>query len=1089
MKYFFATPAFLLLLAFMLLTDNVFSQAESANPVFPFWKIKGNTGTDSAINFVGTTDAAALTFRTNNIRRATIDENGKLGIGTVLPQQLLHIFGNNTARIGGLATGGTFIAAPAASTDKLLYADASGDIKAISNGSSGQTLTINGSGVPTWTTAAAASDDWTTTGNAGTVDGTNFIGTTDNVPFNIKVNNQKAGRIASGITFYGLLAGNANTGSLITAVGSNALAVNTGNENTAVGYSALAANTGGIYNTAMGAYALLNCTTGNDNTAIGRSAMQANTTGGQNTAVGKEALPTNSTGSSNCAYGYQSMLNNSTGASNAAYGNFAMRENTTGIFNCGFGRSALRNNTTGNDNTAVGKDCLFTSSTGGQNTAVGKDAMFGNTTGSNNVAMGYQALLTNTTGIYNTGLGTNALRLNSTGNDNTAVGKDALYNNSTGLQNSAVGKDAMLGNTTGGSNIAMGYQALLTNTSGGSNVALGNNALRLNTTGFENVATGKDALYNNTTGAVNVASGHQALLANTTGSGNSSVGYQSLLANTTGTDNTAVGRDVLRGNTTGGQNTAVGKDALRSGSANNFNVAMGYQALYSNVADQNTGLGTYSLAANSTGANNTATGFGSLRNSTTGAENAAVGKDALLNNTTGAQNTAIGKDAGNVNTTGSNNTFVGYNANCSPGTLTNVTAIGSGATVTASNSLVLGNGANVGIGASSPGQKLTVVDAGNSNQYSGTFSVFANNLTQGVGIGYMGIQALGSNTNQDLALNARGTGNIIMQITGTTGNVGIGTNSPANLLSVSGTGGQEIMLNTPTNDGSVGILFNESSANSAYIHHEGDFSSGYLEIEDYSAGWASTGLVIKQDNVGIGTNSPTTAKLVVSGSQNATLSYGYLASGGGTGAGSGTSAYSIYASDRIAATEFNAYSDARIKKIEGISNTSNDLNTLSQILVTDYRLIDSVSKGTNPYKKVIAQQLEKVYPQAVSKITDVVPDIYRAAEIKNGYIATSNSLKKGDVVKLIFDRGTEMASVVSADSKGFTVPLKDEGRVFVYGKQVNDFRTVDYEAVSMLNVSATQELAKRLHATEEQNRKQQQLIEELYRLLQERAGK
>ena len=36
---------------------------------------------------------------------------------------------------------------------------------------------------------------WLLLGNAGTVDGTNFIGTTDNIPFNIRVNNQRAGRI------------------------------------------------------------------------------------------------------------------------------------------------------------------------------------------------------------------------------------------------------------------------------------------------------------------------------------------------------------------------------------------------------------------------------------------------------------------------------------------------------------------------------------------------------------------------------------------------------------------------------------------------------------------------------------------------------------------------------------------------------------------------------------------------------------------------------------------------------------------------------------------------------------------------------
>ena len=36
---------------------------------------------------------------------------------------------------------------------------------------------------------------WDIKGNGGTVDGTNFLGTTDNVVMNFRVNNQKAGRI------------------------------------------------------------------------------------------------------------------------------------------------------------------------------------------------------------------------------------------------------------------------------------------------------------------------------------------------------------------------------------------------------------------------------------------------------------------------------------------------------------------------------------------------------------------------------------------------------------------------------------------------------------------------------------------------------------------------------------------------------------------------------------------------------------------------------------------------------------------------------------------------------------------------------
>ena len=43
-------------------------------------------------------------------------------------------------------------------------------------------------------------------------------------------------------------------------------------------------------------------------------------------------------------------------------------------------------------------------------------------------------------------------------------------------------------------------------------------------------------------------------------------------------------------------------------------------------------------------------------------------------------------------------------------------------------------------------------------------------------------------------------------------------------------------------------------------------------------------------------------------------------------------------------------------------------------------------------------------------------------------------------------------------------------KVFVYGEEVDDFRTVDYEGLTTLNISATQELSKQV-------KKQQALIE------------
>ena len=105
------------------------------------------------------------------------------------------------------------------------------------------------------------------------------------------------------------------------------------------------------------------------------------------------------------------------------------------------------------------------------------------------------------------------------------------------------------------------------------------------------------------------------------------------------------------------------------------------------------------------------------------------------------------------------------------------------------SNLNIGADANgrIGIGTGTPAEKTTVVDGGNANQYSGIVGVYANNLTQGIGIGYQGIKAIGSNNDQDLSLNAKNLGNITMQVSGASGNVGIGTLTPGSKLTVAGT--------------------------------------------------------------------------------------------------------------------------------------------------------------------------------------------------------------------------------------------------------------------------------------------------------------
>jgi len=144
-------------------------------------------------------------------------------------------------------------------------------------------------------------------------------------------------------------------------------------------------------------------------------------------------------------------------------------------------------------------------------------------------------------------------------------------------------------------------------------------------------------------------------------------------------------------------------------SDNMGNTAGGGGALFINTTGKaNTAFGNAALTSNTTGLNNTATGFGALNNNTLGSDNTASGSSALFSNTTGngntasgesalginakgSDNTAIGRNAGLSNTMGNSNTFIGSDADANAGVYTNGTALGNGAVLTASNSIVLGN--------------------------------------------------------------------------------------------------------------------------------------------------------------------------------------------------------------------------------------------------------------------------------------------------------------------------------------------------------------------------------------------------------------
>lgn len=303
------------------------------------------------------------------------------------------------------------------------------------------------------------------------------------------------------------------------------------------------------------------------------------------------------------------------------------------------------------------------------------------------------------------------------------------------------------------------------------------------------------------------------------------------------------------------------------------------------------------------------------------------------------------------------------------------------------------------------------------------------------------------------------------------GKLGIGVANPTHPLELANSVNGEVLKIKGSPGESRGILFEPNGAGSSYELFIGNEGLSICE-----KGVSCERFHIKNGgNVGIGTSAPN-ALLHVNGfvnsnSGNTFAFYSRAANGQPSTGGSvqQVNDVSIIASNRIRASEFNAMSDARIKNVVGVSDGKKDLATINQIRITDYTFKDKVERGSKQMKKVIAQELEKVYPSAVSQTTEVIPDIFTMAAISQGWIACHSNITKGDRVKLVFENSSEIVEVLDANATGFKVASAKEGKVFVYGREVSDFRVVDYEALSTLNISATQELARKVAALEAEN--------------------
>jgi parallel beta-helix repeat protein len=440
-------------------TQNAYTAAFDGNALFTLSSISdGADGISAATVGIGTTSPfarfaitgfAGQTFPLLQIASSTdapyltLTADGKLGLGTTTPTDLLTVAGNTT--VTGTLTGGNALFANSTTTNatttsffsSVLSATTGtitnlfGTLATLTGLTSTNSTSTNATTTNAFNTNFVATNATSTSFFASTLAATNgrisslvscdtidsdangnlFCGVDAGAGGSSEVNwtffNQSGVRVST--TTNQVLIGAVSTTSLakLEVQGNQYVSGNVGIGSTSP-YAKLSVTGNGLFDGAITA-STFNATSSTGYLLNGVTIATGSTTLNNYYFAGA-TMPLSNTGNSNIAFGIQSGQNVISGSANNFIGIQAGRLTTSGDYNNFIGGQAGFNNTLGSHNVGIGKDALFKNDTGNSNIAIGWSALYG-TTGfpmSSSTAIGVWSGMGNALGTNNTFLGDEA---------------------------------------------------------------------------------------------------------------------------------------------------------------------------------------------------------------------------------------------------------------------------------------------------------------------------------------------------------------------------------------------------------------------------------------------------------------------------------------------------------------------------------------------------------------------------------------------------------------------------------------------------------------------------------------------------------